>query len=295
MCGCSMTSEMAALASGFRLRLGRSAVADAERDEVGVPAVRPSAGDHQRGHQARVRGPAASARALSPGARPDADRAQVTADVEDQGASAPVLRSRPPSAPRRDQVRGGRDALRGVGAAARTAAGRPSPGPPARTSVSTPAAAWTGSSLRARPAPSRQAATPTAQASSRGHRPGRRCRPPPRGAGAPEGRRPGRRPGPGPSRARRPSPRRRRAQPPDRRPARQGEHLARQRHRQLDHVGRSAAGQHLDRLGHLYRISGGPAQRRRHVGQHRGRGHPVCRADGHASTGPARSPGPDRP
>ena len=40
------------------------------------------------------------------------------------------------------------------------------------------------------------------------------------------------------------------------------EHLGGQRQRQLDHVGRPAAGQHLQRLVHLDRVADGPAQRR---------------------------------
>ena len=41
------------------------------------------------------------------------------------------------------------------------------------------------------------------------------------------------------------------------------EHLVREGHGDLDHVGRSAALQDLDRLGHLERVAGGTAKRAR--------------------------------
>ena len=55
MSGCSMTSEMTALARGFRLRLGRAAVVHGQRDEVVVPPVRRAAGADRRGDQAGIR------------------------------------------------------------------------------------------------------------------------------------------------------------------------------------------------------------------------------------------------
>ena len=48
-----------------------------------------------------------------------------------------------------------------------------------------------------------------------------------------------------------------------------GEHLAGQREGQLDDVGRTAAGEHLDRLGDLDRVAGGEAERGGHVGEQR--------------------------
>ena len=121
--------------------------------------------------------------------------------------------------------------------------------------------ALTGSSLRARPAPSRQAATPTARA-SRPLQPaiaGRRQRPPcacgPRAAARP-GRRPGRRPSP----ARSPAPARRPAPPPGRRrspPARASPGPAPASPR----PGPAAlAAQHLDRLRDLDARSPRPAR-----------------------------------
>ncbi len=62
--------------------------------------------------------------------------------------------------------------------------------------------------------------------------------------------------------------------------ARGVEHLGGQRERQLHHVVRAAAGQHLQRLGDLDGVADGTAQRRRHVGQQRARrpARPRCRA-----------------
>ena len=52
----SMTSELAALRRGVRLRLGRPRVAHDQRDEELVLALRRAARDHQRPHQAGLRG-----------------------------------------------------------------------------------------------------------------------------------------------------------------------------------------------------------------------------------------------
>ena len=58
--------------------------------------------------------------------------------------------------------------------------------------------------------------------------------------------------------------------------------------RQLHHVGRTAAGQHVQRLGNLERIADGRAQRAVHVGQQRAGGHPVRRAQARPWCAPAR-------
>ena len=59
----------------------------------------------------------------------------------------------------------------------------------------------------------------------------------------------------------------------------QGEHLAGQRHRELDEVGGPAAGQHLDRLRHLERVAGRAAEGHVHLGEQRGGAHAVGRAE----------------
>jgi hypothetical protein len=53
-----------------------------------------------------------------------------------------------------------------------------------------------------------------------------------------------------------------------------------QRQRQLDHVSRAAAGQHLDRLGDLDGVAGRQAQRRGHVGEQSDGVHPGVGAEG---------------
>jgi hypothetical protein len=58
------------------------------------------------------------------------------------------------------------------------------------------------------------------------------------------------------------------------------EHLAGQRERQLDHVGRTASGQHLHRLAHFERVAGGQPERYRHLGQQRDRPHSGIGAQG---------------
>ena len=45
--------------------------------------------------------------------------------------------------------------------------------------------------------------------------------------------------------------------------------------REVDHVGRPAAGQHLDRLGHLEGVAGRAAERHVHLGEQRGGAHAV--------------------
>src|SRR5450830_1617177 len=57
------------------------------------------------------------------------------------------------------------------------------------------------------------------------------------------------------------------------RTSRRCEHLARQREGQLDDVGRSTTGEHLDRLTHLERVAGRETERCRHVGEQRDRQH----------------------
>ena len=192
------------------------------------------------------------------------------------GASGADQGGRAASGGHRRRRRPGRRARRarrpGCRCAAPAAAAPPATSSPGFASSTTPAAACTGSSLRARPAPSRQAATPTASASQPleharpvGAAPPRRAAAagsgaagsppcaaiiaPPHGYAAPDASTVGRvgvgDPG-------------------------QRQHLAGQRHGQLDHVGRAAAAQHLDRLGHLERVADGPAERRGHVGEQGG-------------------------
>ena len=72
----------------------------------------------------------------------------------------------------------------------------------------------------------------------------------------------------------------------------EGEHLARQGQRHLDHVGRAAALQHLDRLGHLEPVAGRPAERCVHVGEQGGGAHAVAVAQPDHRARPARGPRP---
>ena len=53
------------------------------------------------------------------------------------------------------------------------------------------------------------------------------------------------------------------------------QHLPREPQRQLHHVGWTAAGQHVQRFGHLQRVADGPSERDVHIGQQRPGRHPV--------------------
>ena len=165
-------------------------------------------------------------------------------------------------------------------------------GSPGLACSSTPAPAWTGSSLRARPAPSRQAARPTAIASSR-------VSTPVRGAvttcvslaagraasGSPPWaaiiRRHASIADPSASLS---------AGSTSSRP-RAGEHLPGQREGQLDDVGGASAGEHVDRLAHLERVARRTPERGGHVGQQRDRGDTGVRARARPSSRPARGRG----
>ena len=70
----------------------------------------------------------------------------------------------------------------------------------------------------------------------------------------------------------------------------QVEHLAGEVERELDDVGRAAAGQHLDRLDDLERVAGRATQRDVHLGEQRGGAHPVGGAELHHRPRPARAP-----
>ena len=149
-----------------------------------------------------------------------------------------------------------------------------SSGSPARTqspglaSITTPAPADTGSSLRARPAPSRQAATPTASASRRVRTPVARCRDdlPLAGDGQRRDRITALRGNHAPPRVHCPTVAQRLGGV-DIVDSGTGQHLGGQPKREFDDVRRAAAGEHLDRLSDLERVAGRPPERRRHVGE----------------------------
>ena len=168
-------------------------------------------------------------------------------------------------------------------------------GSPGLTRQITPAEALTGSSLRARPAPSRQAATPTAYASRRRSQPSRSAatvRVCAAAAWARPGRRPARRPSPGSGPARAVGQRRGQRGLVAGQPG-QPEHLARQRHGHRGQVGRALAAQGVHRLRYLDRVARGPARAAcPWPGEQRGGAHPGLGAQRRPWCGPA--PGPRR-